>query len=161
MQCPEFEARLHSLLDDRQSPEADATLVAHAAGCEPCNQLLVGQRLLLAGLRRGVSQSPGSHFALQSIEQYKSEPMEAVVLAQALSDGGPVRHTTWQVLAWLAATAAALAIAVSIYLASHAGRSKVAETLPGPKNAQPVRPHVPDRGLAQNDPHPGSGRRGP
>ena len=163
MKCREFEDRLHSLLDDRQSPEADPQLVAHAATCEPCRRLLIGQRLLLAGLRRGVMHSSGNELAQKVVAGYQAEPAEAVVLE------GLAGRRTWQVLAWLAATAAALAIAVSIYVASQPGRANVAVSSPSEnrvasENRVPsVGPQRPDRDIAHSDPRPPSGsvRRAP
>jgi hypothetical protein len=138
MKCHEFEDRLQNLLDDRQAPEADALLVEHAAGCDPCGQMLAGQRLLLAGLRRGVTQRPGSQLAQNALAGYQTEPMEAVVL-----DGSSAGRRAWQVLAWMAATAAALVIAVSIYVSSQPARRQIA-AVPAPPET--VRPTVPREG---------------
>jgi hypothetical protein len=55
MQCREFEQRLNDVLDERGDPAADSWLLAHAHGCEPCRQMLAGQRLLLAGLRQSAA----------------------------------------------------------------------------------------------------------
>jgi len=155
MQCHEFEDRLHRRLDDRQSPEADPQLVAHAAACEPCGQLLIGQRLLLAGLRRGVKHSSGSQLAQNVLAGYQAEPMEAVVVE------GSSGRRSWQILAWLAATAAALAIAVSIYVASQPGRRNVAVSSPSVNAVPSVGPKTPPRDIAHSDSRPpgGNGRR--
>jgi len=155
MQCHEFEDRLHSLLDDRQSPEADPQLVAHAAACEPCTQMLIGQRLLLAGLRRGVKHSSKSQLAQNVLAGYRAEPIEALVVE------GSTARRTWQILAWLAATAAALAIAVSIYMASQPSRANVAVLSPSVNTIPSVTPKQPD--IAHSNPRPSSGnsRRAP
>jgi len=66
MQCPEFESRLHTLLDERRDPAADTSLSAHAANCEPCQELLDGQvavvntmaRLKRAGIVLEKNQPP-------------------------------------------------------------------------------------------------------
>jgi hypothetical protein len=161
MQCHEFEHRLNCLLDDRQSPESDQLLVAHASGCERCGQLLIGQRLLLAGLRHGVASAAGSQLAQNVVAEYQAVPMDARVL-----DGGAMRRRAWQVLAWLAATAAAFVVAVSIYVASRPGQSNIAVASPevkGGRNAvKPIEPRKPDHAVAHSDPRSsdGSGRRG-
>lgn len=155
MNCHEFETRLHSLLDDRQRPETDSAISAHAADCEPCGQMLVGQRLLLAGLARGV---PGNHlpeqFASKVVAGIQSQPIEAIVLQSSAVLQSPTSRRVWQVVAWIAATAAALAIAVSIFLSSQprrgvnvaAGRQET-----GTRGGKPFEPLVapPDRALAQ------------
>jgi hypothetical protein len=167
MKCHEFEDRLHSLLDDRQSPEADAQLVSHAANCEPCRHLLTGQRLLLAGLRRGVAQRPSGQLAQRVVARHvvachEAEPIEAVVL-----DGSSASRRVWRVLAWVAATAAAVAIAVTIYLSSQPDQPNVAVSLPAVESVRPVGPSQPDRnpdhGIVQHDSRPrsGNGRRAP
>jgi len=162
MQCHEFEDRLHSLLDDRQSPEADPQIVAHAATCEPCGHLLIGQRLLLAGLRRGVKHISGSQLAQNVVAGYQADPVEALVL-----DGSSTGRRIWRVVGWLAATAAALAIAVSIYVASQPGRPRVAVSSPSVNRVPLVNrdsatgPKQPNRDVAHSDPRPAraSGRR--
>jgi hypothetical protein len=163
MNCHEFEDRLHRLLDDRQAPEADGALAAHAAECRPCGQLLTGQRLLLAGLRRGAAVGPtdrlaDKRFATAVLADYRAEPIQAHVL-----DRAPGRRV-WQVLAWAAATAAALAIAVSIYLSSQPRRPGLAVSPPerGPKTVQPLAA-PPSRSLAHNEAGPARkrGSRGP
>ena len=163
MKCHEFEDRLQSLLDDRQSPEADAQLVSHAASCEPCRQLLTGQRLLLAGLRRGVAHPPSGQLAQSVLARHvvachQAEPMEALVL-----DGSSAGRRAWRVLAWLAATAAAVAIAVTIYLSSQPGRPNVAVSLPAVESVRPIGPSQPNREIVRNDSRPrkGNGRRAP
>lgn len=52
MQCPEFESRLHTLLDERRNPAADPSLSAHAANCEPCQELLDGQLAVVNTMAR-------------------------------------------------------------------------------------------------------------
>ena len=168
MKCHEFEGRLHNLLDDRQPPEADAQLVSHAANCEPCCHLLTGQRVLLAGLRRGVAHPPSGQLAQSVLARHvdachvvachQAEPMEAVVL-----DGSSAGRRAWRVLAWVAATAAAVAIAVTIYLSSQPGRPNVAASSPAVESVRPVGPSQPDRNIVQHETRPrnGNGRRGP
>ncbi len=171
MHCHEFEGRLHRLLDDRQSPEADTLLAAHAAKCRHCGQLLVGQRLLLAGLQRGVAANSSSELTEQVVAAYRAELVDAQVLGGAAVPGGASRRRrAWQVLAWIAATAAAVAIAVSIYLASQPRRPDIVDSPPKtrPHSVQPFVAPGPGRGLAHSDARPrdaqprsAQGRRGP
>jgi hypothetical protein len=52
MHCPEFESRLHAVLDNRGDPAADPALTAHAVLCEPCGDLLADQLAILATIER-------------------------------------------------------------------------------------------------------------
>jgi hypothetical protein len=119
MKCHEFEDRLHALLDDRRSPAGDSALAAHAAACPACGQLLHGQQVLLSGLRAGLPPL-ADDFAYRTLDRYLADtseaPLDAVVLA------GPGRsllaRRAWQVAGWLLASAAAVLIGFSIFLAS-------------------------------------------
>ncbi len=171
MNCHEFEDRLHRLLDDRQPPEADALLAAHAAECEPCWRLLVGQRMLLAGLRHSVAVKAGEvavmageQFAERVVAAHKSEAIEAVVLDSASGQSASGQSRAWRAIMWLAATAAAVAIAVSIYLSSQPGRPNIAVTRPNskPSASEPRGPVPGDRAVAGNrDARPQRGGRRP
>ena len=69
--------------------------------------------------------------------------------------GAAGRGRAWQVLAWIAATAAAVAIAVSIYLSSQPKRPDIVDSPPKkPKSIQPFVAPAPDRGLANSDARP-------
>jgi hypothetical protein len=50
MQCENFESRLNQILDRRARPETDEMLLAHAATCEPCRELLAVGELLFDGV---------------------------------------------------------------------------------------------------------------
>jgi hypothetical protein len=119
MKCHEFEDRLHALLDDRQSPAADSALAAHAAACEPCGQLLHAQYALFAGLRAGLPPL-ADDFSRRTVDRYLAEAADVPVEAVVLTGEGPslLARRGWQVAGWLLASAAALAIGVSIFLAS-------------------------------------------
>lgn len=110
MQCQEFEDRMNLLLDERKSPEGDGALSAHAAGCEPCGRLLAGQRVLLAGLKRGKLPSASANFAQQVVSKSRQEAALAVVLDGPKSS----RRAAWFVSAALLAAAAAALVAVSV-----------------------------------------------
>jgi hypothetical protein len=50
MQCDEFDARLHKLLDRRRAPDADLHLRRHARTCPRCERQLCATARLLTGL---------------------------------------------------------------------------------------------------------------
>ncbi len=50
MQCIQFEERFHAVLDQRQRPQEDDVLLAHAAMCADCQNLLEGEDALSLGL---------------------------------------------------------------------------------------------------------------
>ena len=50
MNCHEFADRLDAILDDRQSPQQDWSLVVHAQDCVNCRAALTGQEILFSGL---------------------------------------------------------------------------------------------------------------
>lgn len=117
MQCREFEEGLNRLLDERRAPEADASLIEHAATCEPCRQLFAGQRVLLSGLRQRAAVSVSADFSRRVLSTYQTEAAEAIVL-----ETSSAARRAWQLAAMVLATAAALAVGVSIYLASQPGQ---------------------------------------
>jgi hypothetical protein len=121
MQCHEFESRLNLLLDERRPLAGDTLLAAHAAGCEPCRQLLAGQQAVLAGLRFGRATRLGPDFAQRVVDRAGEQPLEAVVLA----DRRPSRRM-WAVVIGLVATAAAALIAVSIAAVNSGGDPNLA-----------------------------------
>src|SRR5688500_13360914 len=58
MLCADFERRLNSLLDQRQTLEDDLKLQLHAAECADCQQLLSGQARLLELVRYELTLLP-------------------------------------------------------------------------------------------------------
>jgi hypothetical protein len=130
MQCREFEDRLNLLLDERQPPEADARLADHAAACEPCGQLLAGQRLLLAGLRKWRAPGVAADFSHSVVARSQSPAIEAVVLDAP----APRRRAAWLLAAGLLAAAAAALLAVSIAAWNSFGRGDSPEIA---TNSQP------------------------
>lgn len=116
MQCHEFEQRLNDLLDERQSPERDQILAAHAAQCTDCRQLLVGQQVLLEGLRTGPGVGLRDRFAAAVIASHSGHAA-ATQLAASRGLGADNSSLGWLVGLGLATAAAAL-VAVSIFLAS-------------------------------------------
>ncbi len=114
MQCQEFEDRMNVLLDERKSPEGDGALAAHAAGCEPCGRLLAGQRVLLAGLKRGKIPAASANFAQRVVANSVLESRQDVALAVVLDAPKPSRRAAWFVAAGLLTAAAAGLLAVSV-----------------------------------------------
>jgi hypothetical protein len=113
MKCREFEERLNRLLDLRRAAEADETLSDHAASCDACRQLLIGQRALLAGLGAGAVPPLPADFSRRVVSRFQAEPIEALVI-----DSGSAARRAWQLAGLVAATAAAVMIAVSVFIAS-------------------------------------------
>lgn len=85
MQCEEFEARLHELLDLGLRPEADGALERHAASCPGCYRLLAGQELLIEGLELGLVPPLSEDFASRVIAELptvrRSWPAQRATLA--------------------------------------------------------------------------------
>lgn len=156
MQCQEFEDRMNVLLDERKSPEGDGALSAHAAGCEPCGRLLVGQRVLLAGLKRGKLPAASANFAQQVVSKSRQDAVEAVVLDAPRSS----RRVAWFVAAGLLTAAAVALIAVSVAAwnapnGRDAGNANlVKNTAENPKKSKKIQPLV-----AQANPSERSGPR--
>jgi hypothetical protein len=114
MQCHEFEQRLNDLLDERLSPERDQILSVHAAQCPDCRQLLVGQQVLLEGLRMGPGVGLRDRFAAEVIA---SHSVDSAVTELTGRSGPGAEKASWGWLVGLGlATAAAALVAVSIYL---------------------------------------------
>jgi hypothetical protein len=106
MQCTEFENRLNAKLDDRQRPEVDSLLAAHAAECDDCRQLLSLQAALLAGLSRRNVPPVSREFA-QRVVAAVCRPAPAVVASTR-----PAR--AWLAIGAVMASAAVMLLAVSL-----------------------------------------------
>lgn len=78
MQCAEFEARVHNVLDQRAAPDSDAELVEHASNCERCAQIMHAQRSLFDGLRSPIEQATSVHFGHQVLDALKVEKANRV-----------------------------------------------------------------------------------
>ena len=63
MQCEKFETLWNEALDARRAPEDDAQLVAHAAECRPCAELLTLSDTLFLGLESRPSLDPPADLA--------------------------------------------------------------------------------------------------
>jgi hypothetical protein len=104
MQCHEFERRLHAVLDEREAPEEDAILTAHAGRCLRCARLLAGQRALFFGLANRAAASQGRELSRGNIAAASSAPQRRD------------RITTRR--AWMAAAAACGAAAAVLLVIS-------------------------------------------
>lgn len=98
MQCGEFEARWHELLDERRSPESDSEIEEHLRHCPACRQLAAAQEAVLAGLAQAASPAAPDDLA----ERVLAELRRPVVL----------RFTARR--RWLACAAAAVVVAVVV-----------------------------------------------
>lgn len=157
MKCHEFEDRLHALLDDRRSPAGDSALAAHAAGCPACGQLLHGQHVLLAGLNAGLPPL-ADDFARRTLDRYLADVSDAPLDAVVLTGSGRslLARRAWQVAGWLLASAAALLIGISIFVASRpADNTVVTQDKKVNRTESSARPQL------ANDPSGGSGRARP
>ncbi len=124
MQCDDFETRLQSLLDDRQPPERDASLQAHAAWCERCGQLLRTQE----GLMR----------ALRSVPVHPSEDFSRRVIAEAKVGRASANQRPWALVpAALVALAASWLIFMSGPTAQNTSSTPISAE---PRVAEQIRP---------------------
>ena len=98
MQCVDFARRLNLVLDERQRPDDDDMLQAHASDCSDCQQLLLGQSRLMELLGREVASLP-SDFSRRTVA--------------AASVPSRVSARTTRILAAVLATAATLLIVAS------------------------------------------------
>jgi hypothetical protein len=106
MNCRAFEDRLNLLLDERQLPQHDARLQAHAQGCAACGQMLQAQASLLAGLELFEQPSLTPHFSDLVLTELADAPQQP---ASAIR-----RFSGRRGLVALAALAAALLVAVAL-----------------------------------------------
>jgi hypothetical protein len=117
MQCHEFENRLNAVLDERNEPEADPRLTAHARDCPPCRQLLAGQRALFTGLRQSIAPPLKARFAQQVVAR-AGTPQPASI--------SPAPRRVWLAVGALLASAAAALLAVSLLWYARRGGPDVA-----------------------------------
>ncbi|HEX5104887.1 MAG TPA: hypothetical protein VFV87_13800 [Pirellulaceae bacterium] len=152
MHCHEFETRLNHILDDRGQPRADAQLAAHAETCDDCRQLLLGQEMLLAGLRRFSPPPVSSGFSRRVVAQAASaERLSARAMPASSS-----RKIVWA-LATVLSTAAVMLLIVSLIWQARRGPmprpgDQVAkQSTPSPGTASQPRRSRPS-GLAMTQP---------
>jgi HAMP domain-containing protein len=139
MHCRDFEQRLNDVLDQRQRPEADPWLNAHAAQCEHCAQLLTGQRALLAGLSRAATPTLGRDFARRVVNEKAMQPSR-----------GAARRT-WLALAACLASAAAMLLALSaVWYSRQSSRALAGQSSSARDSIITARPRA--RGFAMTQP---------
>lgn len=118
MNCREFADRLNELLDERRNPRADRALAAHAADCQPCDELLAGHELVLATIAHLPVVPASSGFARR-------------VVARAVPEFRPVQKLpasrAWLALSTLLAAAAAMLLAVSLVWYARQGEPVAAD----------------------------------
>ena len=144
MNCREFEDQLDHLLDERREPQADPRLTAHARECDPCQQLLAGQRVLFTALKQAPLPPTSGSFARRVVQQ--AAPQVSVV------HKGLSPQRAWWAIATLLASAAAVLIAVSLIWQARQGAepqqgSAVVKNLEL-KNHRPNQRSAPPSGLA-------------
>lgn len=127
MKCTDFENRLNDLLDDRLAPQNDPILIAHAADCAECREVLAAHESLFRGLallnRRTVSPELG-----------KQVLRELNAPAAALPPLPPSPRRGW--LPMLATAAAILlAVGLSIWIVNRNRNPRFAAQ-PGPRGGQ-------------------------
>jgi len=68
MRCEEFERNLNEVLDRRENPETDDSLLSHAVKCSGCDELLHGHMALLQSFSASTRPVVPSGFASQIVE---------------------------------------------------------------------------------------------
>ncbi len=74
MQCDEFEARLNTVLDERERPEWDADLCLHRETCRACRQLAAAYEILLDGFYELSTPEVPSDMALRVVSELRIRP---------------------------------------------------------------------------------------
>lgn len=106
MHCRDFESRLNATLDERRSPSLDRELAQHAARCGACRERLAGWESLLDGYRQLESERRAAPAGGPSAD------LTAQVLAEVHAKGVSPRWSIWESVALIAASAAAVLLAV-------------------------------------------------
>ena len=118
MNCIEFEDRLNDLLDDRLAPADDAALLAHAATCTECREMLAAQESLFHGL---ATLSRRTH-APEIGKQVLRELHTTAHLAPPLPP--PPRRSWFSLL--VTAAAVLVAVGLSIWIVNRGGDRPIA-----------------------------------
>lgn len=84
MRCEQFEIRLQDLLDRRERPEFDPSLLEHAEVCRECQRLLAGQELLLVALEQPLPDDTDHQFVERVMAEASAWPPRRVRLANAV-----------------------------------------------------------------------------
>lgn len=132
MRCEVFEARMQRLLDQRQPPEQDAGLQAHALSCSDCREMLQIQEQLFLGLE----------IAAWKEEDDRPQPWVEGVVARVQRS---TQRKRWgSALALVAATVACSLI----YAFTPAPRRPLPELTENPPVVTPTSPHAVPRQIA-------------
>ena len=152
-ELPEFERRLHDLLDDRQRPEDDAWLQSRAALSEEHRDLLKGQQVMLDGVELLDTPDLPADFAERCVALAMRDEGQPTLPHEVRTRDG-----RWSVISWISVCAAALALLAAVplwNLMQGEGEITVAEPNPsevGPSDEspeeQPPSNDIPDRAIA-------------
>ena len=143
MRCREFEDRLNDVLDQRLSPERDASLLRHAGECGSCRQVLDGQAALFTGLRRLNTPALSSRFAA-----------DVLVRAGATAVERAPREERSKTIKWLAVVVGLVSIAAVLLVGvwiGLSGRNPAGPTVvkkdanPAPKNIEVAKNSLPSK----------------
>jgi hypothetical protein len=133
MHCRDFETRLNDILDDRGQPRADAQLVAHADGCDPCRQLLDGQQVLFDGLKQRQFPTTAPAFARRAVA--------LAAPAMQVTRGASSRRIGWAIATVLSTAAAVLLIVSLVWQARRGVAPQRENTIVNSPAAPPAHPH--------------------
>ena len=143
MQCHEFDERLHRLLDDRQSPQRDGALLAHAQYCASCREVLRAQESLLRHFGRNCTPQPPPGFPSRFLER-------ADVAATLARREKPSRR--WLLVATIGATAALALMAVTLAMLARPPRPGTLPTVVDIERRALEPANEPGSGLAADEP---------
>lgn len=121
MKCFEFTDRMNSLLDDRQLPQVDGLLRAHASICEGCRETLAAQEILFTGLELFDPPALPPNF-VSNVMSAVARPEDVVSKAEVTG------HNGWRVGLFAAVVATAAVALIAVSLAWNQRRDENAET---------------------------------
>ena len=104
MHCEKFETLWNEALDERRAPEDDAQLMAHAAECRQCAELLTTADALFIGLEGRAAVEPPADLAERVLADFNrpasrfGRPALAVALLAMAASIAVVVALSWQAL---------------------------------------------------------------
>lgn len=152
-ELPEFERRLHDLLDDRLRPEDDAWLQSQAALSEEHRDLLKGQQVMLDGVELLDTPDLPADFAERCVSLAIDGDAQPTPPHKVHSQAG-----RWSVVGWISVCAAALALVAAVPLWNLMQvEPEIRATVPNPSESgpsdespeeQPPSDDIPDSSIA-------------